>query len=399
MGARNGADNKMASATESTKARRQRLHIERQRQLRSKQRSAYTTLLREVAGLEVALATLVAEPRGGGGPAILRWQDVARALQDARDDSVGENRMLQRRVHATETLLQQLHAWVSRRVPMSLDATGRTWRDTTLLGSPEARQMGKAWITSRMHMQAARVFYTHGFPTTLNDPFFDTTVEHRTIQSRCQLTIPLPMDVLVGMYRHHLCEITCLDLSLADIEARQFPVQTSVVEITETTALHQVIRRHRSQGHRLDEVIHMLVGVSRTNDDRAVVVATTILEDAVALIGDRAAMIQRPFHAWYEFHRVSEWSTHMRSVIVFGIAQRHHKPLAWAEEAHVWDAAMSSSDAAASAAGDATTTESVLDARRNQQIQRGVTRIADTAYMRGESIVAKFLQGQAGIAC
>ncbi|KAF0719251.1 Aste57867_1174 [Aphanomyces stellatus] len=362
-----------------------RRHMERQRLLRIKNKTTHASLVQEAADLEAAVHVAM-QNKVARGPAMLLWRDVAEAIRDARDASVKTNRQLKSRVHAVQTLAEELRVWLSRHgtiIPLGLDPTGQTWRDVTLLGSNVSRHVGKEWITKRMLLNAEHVFEAHGFPGNVRDVFFDTAVAPaedvgvRYIM-RGQSTTGLPLDVLLAMYRQHMCEITTLDLTIGDIEANKMGMCETRIEETDTTVLHQAIRHHAQ----LDEVTHMLVGIYRKSDDRAIIVVNNILEDE-AMSSHMAAMTQRPVQIWFEFQQTAPTTTHARFLGLFGSACRHKVPLPLALEATTWGV-----DATQWEMDD----ENGWEAKVTQQIHNAWRWTLESTMRRKAAIAMRFLQ-------
>ncbi|CAK4705776.1 unnamed protein product [Aphanomyces euteiches] len=96
---------------------------------------------------------------------LLSWRDVAQALETASESTNAEHRRLKSQASTLLNLMRQMKAWVAATVvdTQPLDAEITTWRHVTLLSDPEARRLGKEWITKRLFLQTDSMFQRHGF--------------------------------------------------------------------------------------------------------------------------------------------------------------------------------------------------------------------------------------------
>ncbi|KAF0719247.1 Aste57867_1170 [Aphanomyces stellatus] len=334
------------SSTGEKATRRRLLEKERQRQMRIRKKAFYSSLVQELATLETALRTSNATRKPVD--VMLSWRDVAQALEESRVDSATANRRLKDRFHQVQLQVQELHAWVTA-VPASLDATGPTWRDVTLLKSPSARELGKEWIVKRMYHHMDRVF--HGFvaSSSSREPVFDTSFRVVGDDGGYQFMVwfdaevPLPMEILTNLHLHHACEIAGLDLTLAELRAGVMVPddhKTTIVEASDSTMLHQSFRHHATG----IEVAQVLVGVVLATDDRHVTVTTSLLDDEI-MSRDDATLIHSQYQAWHEFQRVSPTATRLRLAAAAGPRCRNKVPIPLDEEAAVWGIHHSSDEA------------------------------------------------------
>ncbi|KAF0694206.1 Aste57867_14899 [Aphanomyces stellatus] len=230
----------------------------------------------------------------------LPWRDV----EVGREASM-TNHALKDRVKRIEQVTSDLRSWVARMciVPLTpLDSGCPTWRDVTLLdSSPLSRQMGKDWIAKRMFHQTNRVFHARDIQRAIYDTSGDLCdLVGLRLVTRGQLVVPLPMNIGVGLLRRHILEIVFFNLLVDDLFAGKLPSHaTTVLEETTSTVLHHATVRH---GVMLMDT-HMLVGVCEENNDRAIVVATSIIYryfasgTGSALLGlDSAAMSCTPLN-------------------------------------------------------------------------------------------------------
>ncbi|KAF0700835.1 Aste57867_8634 [Aphanomyces stellatus] len=96
----------------------------------------------------------------------LPWRDVAKALQEQRDEVESDKRTLERYLKEQRRLLHDMQQWVA--VQLSLQASPHagvpTWRNVSLLANPVSRRLGKEWILKHMYLNTDRVFQQYGFP-------------------------------------------------------------------------------------------------------------------------------------------------------------------------------------------------------------------------------------------
>ncbi|KAF0684237.1 Aste57867_23762 [Aphanomyces stellatus] len=137
-----------------------------------KQKKAERAMLKQsLAILSETKAKLIEERRG-----ILPWHEVASALVDVRRLSETQNKVLRKELQANESLLRDMHRWVSEHsaIQTQPNANTHTWRSVTLLANPESRLLGKEWIAKQMYHNMERMFERYHFPPE------DSTEEYST---------------------------------------------------------------------------------------------------------------------------------------------------------------------------------------------------------------------------
>ncbi|KAF0719243.1 Aste57867_1166 [Aphanomyces stellatus] len=285
-------------------------------------------LKQQVAALEACLVLQTSA---------LPWYHVNLALQQARAATVEDNQRWRRRVGNAKALAQELKTWVTtifRPVPRK-DAT--SWHHITLLASPVSRQQGKAWIVQRMVHHMDHLFMTHGFGAPLADD--DEMVDDISVSPpdnhcvvRYQSRLPLPVDVLVGAYRAHFCELTMMDIPIEEVDSgAALACRTHTLrETTAATSLHSVSLRH---GTCLDEDITMLVGEVRQRH-RVVLVAQAI--DTDELHGRTPGGAARGCLYWMDIRAADATSSYVRLLFVMTPMRRGDAVIPLEEEVVVW---------------------------------------------------------------
>ncbi|KAF0719252.1 Aste57867_1175 [Aphanomyces stellatus] len=375
------------SSKDAKEVRRRFFEKERQKQMRIRKKASFASLLQEVTTLETALRSASAGPKPITG--FLAWRDVAQALGDARTTSCETNRDLKSRMMAIKQLTSDLQTWVASccSVPTQLDPACPTWRDVTLLGSSMSRQMGKEWITKRMYHQMDHLFHVHGMCADEGRDFLEASASDTPgvhFITRGQMVVGLPMHLFLDLYRRHPIEISCFDLTAADLQSGHLPEHNTVVEETKSTTLHQAIRHHPMQ---LDEVAHMLVGVFEESAERAIVVVTNILQDE-AMSSTTASMANRPLQIWYEFQAKTATTTQMRLLAVCGSISRNKQPISLEEEAIV-------SGVDVEAVRREAANETIVEAKLKTHMQMAFRSSLSIMRFRQTKMVMKFLQDQA----
>ncbi|KAF0719244.1 Aste57867_1167 [Aphanomyces stellatus] len=379
---------RMIKVEDDSEAKRRRYFREKQRIHALKAKGFRHGLRDEVAALEATLSR--AKARAGPMTGALPWHEVAKALQDARDRAIADNRALKIETHKLEQLARELNAWVRQTsvLPASLASTSRTWRNVTLLANPTSRQMGKEWITQHMYHNADRLFMEHGFPAAwdeqgMHDWCFTKT--HHYL-SRFQSVLPVPMPVLVDLYRNHICQVNMMDISMADVDAGMYPslggrTHSTVKEATDTTTLHRVSVTHTSGRRVVAEETTVLVGIFR-EETRTIVVAQYICDDeALGLQNEKAA--QRGWQYWCEFQPASDASTHVRLLAFCGLTSRNNEALPLEDEAVVWGVDVEK---------DLNAPETIRKAKWRQEMQAAADRMSAASCTRFGSILMEYFQ-------
>ncbi|KAF0687805.1 Aste57867_20508 [Aphanomyces stellatus] len=112
------------------------------REYRAKLRDQRTRLRAQVAALEQTLATC----RHDNKPP----NHVQSLLHQGQTLALGQNRKLRGQVYRHYELLQSLHHWAILSSPIRPPlAEGATWRHSTLVADPIAREYGYRWLTDR----------------------------------------------------------------------------------------------------------------------------------------------------------------------------------------------------------------------------------------------------------
>ncbi|KAF0697212.1 Aste57867_12099 [Aphanomyces stellatus] len=119
-----------------------------------------------VERLETKRADLMRRKQSRG--LLLAWRDVAKALAELRAAGEIDQEAVKAKIAQQQAIVHYMYEWVASMQPSSietsLDAARPTWRDTSLPAHPQARHLGKAWITDHMLHNLDRVFVEYRFP-------------------------------------------------------------------------------------------------------------------------------------------------------------------------------------------------------------------------------------------
>ncbi|KAF0719245.1 Aste57867_1168 [Aphanomyces stellatus] len=182
------------------------------------------------------------------------------------------------------------------------------------------------------------------------------------------------MEVLVALHRCHTCELTGLDLTVADINAGILPDRNTQVQESDSTVLHQFCRRHVTD----TEVAQLLVGVFHPSDERAIVVASTILEDeAMPLV--QSTTMHSQYRSWHAFQRVSPSMTRLRVFASTGPRCRNKVPIPIDEETAAWGMDVRATE------------KSLNEATLHHYIHTTARRCVDATLSRMEKLAIRFL--------
>ncbi|KAF0689307.1 Aste57867_19224 [Aphanomyces stellatus] len=154
--------------------------------------------------------------------AILSWADVAKALQDHRRLSETQRSILKKDVTRQKNLLREMFHWVAARA--AIDANPNpcrsSWRNTSLLASPESRQLGKEWIMKQLFCNRERLFHEYNFPSLEDeipaDVQFDFTQDSYTAVFRRQYQTDMALEQVKAYVYKSLLALQCKISSYSD---------------------------------------------------------------------------------------------------------------------------------------------------------------------------------------
>ncbi|KAF0694921.1 Aste57867_14227 [Aphanomyces stellatus] len=293
------------------KKRNRALKTQRQRELRAQERATTAALAHQVTALRLRLDEIKLYSTTQSA---LLWDQMARALLEAKEDACVENRTLRRQAQQWRALVHTMAAWVHTMTTSTLlvrvpplprrsvhglqrhapHATVSTWRDVTLLAHPASRQLGKAWITEHMMRNKDAMFARYPFPKDtpysfsidvddLDDPATMTYI----VRSQFECALPW------AQCAKQQCTILGATLTQATTSFQPVLVPShnlvcdddayvaaavllpTLQEETETTNLHRVVSAH-------GDVIHLLCGRHINDKDGggvAVLVARQVHHD------------------------------------------------------------------------------------------------------------------------
>ncbi|ETW05627.1 hypothetical protein, variant [Aphanomyces invadans] len=255
------------------KKMKQRLYIRKMMRIyRDEHRQCREYLIKRIDELSVQLAELVRRSSvRKESSTMLSWRDVSHAIHEDLQACAGDNQGLESQVGAYRNLLGNMQRWVAscERVTESLSPAQPSWRLATLLADPQARRLGKAWITQHMYHNSGKMF--QNFPpaspwedVSAIDVSFEGDLMYLTLQR--QFVLPGPLHDVLEMYRHHLIDVMMPE----HFENRD--VQ-SLTETTDTTVLHQAITPHTN------EFMSFLGGEFHDGPDKVMFVIQQIVDD------------------------------------------------------------------------------------------------------------------------
>ncbi|KAF0719743.1 Aste57867_815 [Aphanomyces stellatus] len=356
------------------------------RKYRAKDKAERMDLLAQIHEMEKILAPLrsraSAESTRG-----LAWKDIALGLRGDRVFSVAQNKALKDQVKAYTAMAQAMKTWVmANSIPASLDGCVPTWRHVTLAADPATRQLGKTWIVNQLAHNADRVFHHYGFSSPLGLDTADDSIQDLSVDAtsrlfvvRHQSIMPLPMPLVLHVYRQHMCDMAARDL-VADLSVMA-PMTTTVCEETDTTLLHRVTLHH-NPSHRngrpreLVEDVTFLVG-HVDQGHRVVLVGHDIVDDEAQSPkcknndqGNTTRSIRRARQFWLDVRRVSPTSTQVRHLMVI------HAPITCDDE----EAVSLDDEAAVWRIPNSVSADEMMEAKLRQEILKAGPRLGQVAF-------------------
>ncbi|OQR90986.1 transmembrane protein [Thraustotheca clavata] len=145
--------------------RRKRLYNRKKQQLyRQNAIDEIKCLQEEAYRLEISLREAL---RNHCPPTCLPWRDVAIALADEQQLSQAKQQTLQEKKEKNEKLLASMVAWVNlqRGLGQSVPYPTHSWRNVTLMASPDTRKHGFDWISQQVLYNTDRMLYKFKFDT------------------------------------------------------------------------------------------------------------------------------------------------------------------------------------------------------------------------------------------
>ncbi|CAK4114610.1 unnamed protein product [Aphanomyces euteiches] len=251
-------------------------------------------------------------------PEALPWKEVAIALREDRDEKTLQTRSLKHKVDERAFVVECMRRWVDSATAMqhSLNPAAKSWRNVSLLAHPEARAMGKDWITKQLYHNTNDMFRHYGFPNGSNDDNFVMNeilfneACFDTISAR-QVIVNMPFEALQKALHGRNMWILMMDNVLGatelDVDSRK---------------PGDLIHHHAMSV--IDEHANLL---SREfpEEDRCVFVGQQIHEDETV----PTQAIQRNRRFWVELQRVGPNQTRMRNIYLISqcFTRRGYLPL------------------------------------------------------------------------
>ncbi|ETW06928.1 hypothetical protein H310_03039 [Aphanomyces invadans] len=292
-------------AAAAAKAKKREYNREKQRIFQAKLVQQMLSLRDEVAALEAQLAQLhMASSQRDDDMSgyALSWKDVAAGLEEDCKLVVDENRRLRRQRHGQRELLKTLQAWVNvqTRHATALTAPTHTWRNVTLLASPESRVVGFDWITAHLYHNTEAVFQRYAFPSVapeeISGDFAIDSTDPDVMQYvwRYQKEMDMPMEFVVECFRDNVWR----SMMLGGFVVLHTEVLDNMPE--------KMIYRHTITSP--DETVNYLGREYADGPDRVVFVGQNIHDDAIVPSGSR----QRNRMAWVVLDRLTPCHTRVR---------------------------------------------------------------------------------------
>ncbi|CAK4751051.1 unnamed protein product [Aphanomyces euteiches] len=286
---------------------------------RQERREETETLKTEVAALQKQLA------RHSKRSLLLPWKEVAVALKEERDDAEATNETLRRNARELKSLVSTMKQWVNVNVTRSCLQSGMTttWRHVSLCAEPQARSLGKEWITQQMFHNPSRMFGQFAYPDIQsNDEFYDVAYEWTDARlqyyHRRQYVLDVPMEFMLSAYKEHLCSILMMDWF-------GYKQNTTLQESSGNTTLHQLVAED-------DEWMNLITGEFHQADGSCIFVIQQIEDDEARPMPKR----QRNRMVWLDVRPMPDGRTKVR--VLYRFAQYFTKDgyVSLDEEAETW---------------------------------------------------------------
>ncbi|RHY12304.1 hypothetical protein DYB25_005116 [Aphanomyces astaci] len=316
----------------AAKAKKREYNREKQRIFQAKLVQQVVSLKDEVSVLEAQLAQLhLDKPSNivddvGLSANALSWKDVAAGLQDDTNRIVDINRRLRRERHSQKELLKTLQAWVNVQIRHSttLCAPTHTWRNVTLLASPESRAVGYDWITAHLFYNTEAIFQRHAFPSVapeeISGDFSIDITDPDAMQYvwRYQKEMDMPLAFVATCFRDNVWRSMMLGGFVI--------IHTEVLD----NMPDQMIYRHTITNP--DETVNYLGREYNDGPDRVVFVGQNIHDDAIVPCGSR----QRNRMAWVVLDRLTPCHTRVRILHLNSHFFTKHGYVSLEDEARYW---------------------------------------------------------------
>ncbi|KAF0700833.1 Aste57867_8632 [Aphanomyces stellatus] len=278
------------------KLRRRTYERHFKRRCRQGEKNERAVLLTRVVELQRILDPLLERSREAKGETatMLSWEEVAGALKDESKFAASQFSALKAQVAAYAALARSMEAWVTACVLQegTLDLRACTWQDTSLPAAPNARQLGKKWIASRMYHNMDRIFQEHDFPAPL-DSSKEILDEFSTVFNdvgfthifRLHSESARPLEKWAAFIRHTIVSFHCC------IPGYSPTLPCVVREEDEHMRQYGVVTP-------LNEYANVLIGEFHKPGDRVVFVVQQILDDESCRANPQH--IQRRRRIWIE---------------------------------------------------------------------------------------------------
>ncbi|KAF0689655.1 Aste57867_18892 [Aphanomyces stellatus] len=288
---------------DDAKMKKRLYNREKQRLFQARLVHQNVSLKDEVSVLEAQLAHLKATTadRPIEKSEALPWKEVAAGLREETFRAVHTNRKLRSEREVQKALVEILEAWVKTqtRHAAALTAPARTWRNVTLLASPESRAVGYDWITAHLHHNLQAVFQRYEFPSVTSAEIsgdFDIDLTDLDVVQyvwRYQKEMDLPLEHVAASFRDHVWRSMMLG---------GFVILHT--EVLDGMPDHMVYRHTITNP---DETVNYL-GREYADQDRVVFLGQNIHDDEILPSGSR----QRNRMAWVVLDRIGPSRTRAR---------------------------------------------------------------------------------------
>ncbi|ETV66547.1 hypothetical protein H257_16988 [Aphanomyces astaci] len=190
----------------------------RQVQYRKMKKNEVNKLKQVIHQLELTKATTIARNASSKVNRMLSWKDVAEALLCDRRLAESQHKALAKDQIQNKKHLLEMYQWVLAQVSLQRapNAMCSTWRNVSLLASPESRSLGKQWITRQMYHNRDRVFQQYGYPsldTTAPEYIFHVQMTFSengyTLEYIRQAVSTWSLETFVDYYNQTLLPLQC----------------------------------------------------------------------------------------------------------------------------------------------------------------------------------------------
>ncbi|KAH9194660.1 hypothetical protein AeNC1_003358 [Aphanomyces euteiches] len=256
----------------------------------------------------------------------LPWREVSQALKEEHDEAKAKREKLLTQVMTHRRVVDNMERWVAAQmtIPVSPTTPTSTWRNTTLLGDPTSRQLGKQWIMEQMFHNTDRVFQMYQFPAMdrAHDLYGLEAVPtpnggFQYIHRR-QFDLGHPLDMLLQLYKDTVYRFMTPDAVYHNNVA---------AEESNDTTLRTL---HNSNG----EVMHLLTRAF-SSGQRSVFVGQEILDDDLLPITKPK---QRSRMIWFDIVPLSPTKCRLRCLYIYSnFFDNKGESLPFEEEAKGWN--------------------------------------------------------------